>query len=59
MLRALPYLKAMGLNLDRVRRVDLVGGTIGIDDKLLHPGFSGGMPQLCRAVFMLAIQVSA
>jgi hypothetical protein len=55
-LRALPYLKAIGVDIDSVRRVDLIE-SVKIN-KTVHPGIPGGMPSLCEAEFVVDIQVS-
>lgn len=52
-------LQAIGLNLDFVRRVDLVGERIQIGTEEIHPGIDGSMPPLCQGVSTVDIQVSA
>ncbi|KAF5840641.1 hypothetical protein DUNSADRAFT_16014 [Dunaliella salina] len=53
--KGLPYLKAIGLDFNTVRRVSLVGGRVRVDS-VIHNGTSD-MPPLCGAQFELEIQI--
>eukprot|EP00983_Pelagomonas_calceolata_P031596 990395-Pelagomonas_calceolata.AAC.2 len=54
--QGLPYLKAIGLDFDTVRRVSLVGGRVRVVAPAIHNG-TASMPPLCGALFVLEIQV--
>ncbi|KAF5831020.1 hypothetical protein DUNSADRAFT_13740 [Dunaliella salina] len=55
-LYGLPYLKALGLNLDSIRRVKLLGERVRISRDPAHPG-NADMPPMCEALFQMELQV--